>query len=86
MNKISNNRFLDAFLKLLLVSAIIHLSIIVVFLIITKNIKVLNYFNILDIDSFFPEVINGTLSQILSAGIVIFIYIVIFFFFTKSKR
>ena len=85
MNKIVTNRWLDAFLKLLLISAVIHFSIMVLALLINQNTLLLNFFDIIDLDLFLPGIINGTTNQILSAIVIIFLYIIIYLFFTKKS-
>ena len=83
--QISKNRCIDALLKFILFSAFVHIFLIIVFFVTNLDITLLNYFNILDIDLFFPNIASGFLSQILSILVMIFIYILIFLFFTKDS-
>lgn len=85
MTQLSKNRFLDSFLKFLLVSAVIHFIILMIITLKEMNIIYLNYFKILNINFFFKEIEQGILSQVISTIIVIIIYVVIFVFFTRKK-
>jgi len=50
---------------------------------IQKNVQVLNAFAILDLDAFLPELGRGLTNFILSYCMVILVYLLSFFFFTK---
>jgi uncharacterized RDD family membrane protein YckC len=80
------NRFLDALLKFIIISAVFHIILLIIFSIVTSDIIPLNYFNILELDLFFPNIIKGTLSQALSVVVMIVIYVLIYLFFTKKKK
>lgn len=84
--KINKHRLIDALKKLILFTAIIHLILLVFYSIIKYKIIYLNYFNILDLDLLFPKIINGFLSQIFSILIILIIYLIIFFKFTKTEK
>lgn len=79
------NRLWDAFLKLVLFSAGLHVVLLVVYSILHLNFLPLNYFNILDIDLFFPGIINGALSNILSVICIVAIYLLIYFNLTDKS-
>jgi len=82
MNK---KRLFQALKSLILFSAIFHLSILT-FLTITKlDLIYLNYFNILDLDVFFPEISKGAVSQLLSLLLALIVYTFIYFKFTKKN-
>jgi len=82
---ISENRYLDALLKLILLTAVIHVFVLIAAAVINADAVYLNYFNILDIDLFFPGIEQGMLSHFFSAVAMLIVYIVIYMFFTKSK-
>ncbi|MBU1975910.1 MAG: hypothetical protein KKG59_05900 [Nanoarchaeota archaeon] len=79
MIKIVNNKYVDALLKLMLVTAIIHMLILIPYAIINGKMILTNYFNILDADLLFPNIIYGLWSQILSGVIVVAIYLTFLF-------
>jgi hypothetical protein len=79
MRKISDNKYLDAMFKLMLVSASIHMIILIVFAIYTHNQLALNYFNILDIEFVFPSVVEGMKMNILAFLTALWIYLLFFF-------
>ena len=82
----TNNRYLDALLKLILLSAFTHLGILAVQFVRTGDAEILNYFNILDVDLFFPAIAVGPFSQVVSVLTIVGLYLVIVLFFTKPKR
>ena len=82
--KITCNRYLDALLKLILFSALVHIFILVIHAVREKDVSILNYFNILDMDFFFPGIADGVLSNVLSVGVMVVIF-GLFFWFTRGK-
>ena len=84
MFNIAKNRFLDALLKLMLLSAIVHAVLVVIFSFLTKDLEFLNYFYIIGLNLFFPNISMGITGQILSAATVVAFYTAIFLFFTKN--
>jgi hypothetical protein len=84
MNPISKNKWLEAIKNLLLFSAIIHVFLLILYSIRNWNAKPLNYFNILDLDLFFPKIADGFLSTMLSIIFVIIIYFT--FYFISSRK
>jgi hypothetical protein len=85
MIKIVKNRLLDALLKLMLVSAGLHVVVVVFFALIKNNIRVLNYFSIIGLDLFIPDLSTGFVSHIIAILITLVLYLVILFFFTEKN-
>ena len=85
MIQMLKNRYLDSFLKFFLISAIIHIVILLFITIKERDIVYLNYFHILNINLFFKGVEVGILSQVISIVLMVIIYIIIFLFFTRKK-
>lgn len=83
---ITKNRYLDSFLKLLLVSAIIHFTLLVGYSIIHLELTPLNYFHILAIDLFFPSIMSVKYINYISAIPVIIIYVLAYIYFTGNNR
>ncbi|MBI2628826.1 hypothetical protein HYW74_01970 [Candidatus Pacearchaeota archaeon] len=84
MNSIVKNKYFDAFLKLMLLSAIIHVALLIVYSLFTQNFIILNYFNILDFDLIYSGIAEGITNFFISGLVVVIIYIVILKFFTKK--
>lgn len=84
--KITKDRRFDALKKTILFSAAIHLILLLIYSIIKRDFIYVNYFNMLDLELLFPDIIKGTLSQIFSAMIMATIYFVMYFFFTKGRK
>jgi len=78
--RIVNCRYLDALLKLILFSALVHIVILVIHAVRERDFSVMNYFNILDLDFFFPGIEEGVLSNVLSVVVMVVIYGVMFWF------
>jgi len=75
--KIVKNKYLNALFLLMLFSAIVHMLIIFYFAVISNNLYILNYFNILDLDLFFPDVFNSVSGNVFSVLFVLTIYLII---------
>jgi len=82
---ISKNRWIDTFMKLLLITAFVHFFNMLFILLIKHEYKQYNYFNMLDFEYWFPNIGNGILSDVIASTIVIVITLLIFFFYTKKK-
>jgi len=83
---ISKNRYLDAFLKFVLLTAVIHMFLLFAAAIMNADMAYLNYFNILDIDLFFPGVEQGLVSQLISIAAMALVYAVIYLYFTGKEK
>lgn len=83
MISLSRHRYLDAFLKLLLLSALLHGVVALPYALIFKDTAVLNYFHIVDLDVWFPQIIETTGGDPGSLAVWAIGYAVVFFLFTK---
>ena len=63
-------KILKSFSKFVLLTALLHIGVLIFRTIKEGNIKLLNYFSILDLNAFWPKIINGKLSDILSISIM----------------
>ena len=70
------SKYIKAIKNSLLFIAITHLIILIGWAIYTYNFKVLNLFNILDLELLFPNILNGFMSDIFSVLILVIIYII----------
>jgi len=75
--KIVKNKYLNALFVLMLSSAAAHMIILFFWAIKTRNLYVLNYFNILDIDFFYPNIFNSGWGNGVSFLAAILIYFLI---------
>lgn len=85
MMQISKNRFLDALLKLMLFSAMLHIVVLACVSVAQLNFSPLNYFSIVSLDVLFPAISDVPVSQGLSLLIVIILYTVILLGYTKKS-
>ncbi|HRZ85321.1 MAG TPA: hypothetical protein P5277_00935 [Candidatus Paceibacterota bacterium] len=86
MINIVKNRYLDSLLKLFLLSAIIHVILILIYTLISGDYQTINFFNILDIDLFIPLIKSSNLIFIIASITMIAIYLIIFLLFSKNKK
>jgi hypothetical protein len=70
------SRIIKSIQGVILVSASLHLAILLGYSLATLNPKVLNYFNILDFDLFFPSFVSSGLSDIFSVLIVVGLFVI----------
>lgn len=80
MKPIVKNPYLDALLKLMLLSAIIHMIVLVTYSILNGNVSHLNFFKIINIELFFPEIVNVDCYGLYSFVITIWLYIFLYYF------
>lgn len=74
-----------SFLNLFLFSAIMHVVILVVLMIKNNNVKCINFFKILGLDEFWPKIIEGNISDLISFLIMLGI-IAIFYLYESLKN
>ncbi|MBI3034345.1 hypothetical protein HYY72_04240 [Candidatus Woesearchaeota archaeon] len=84
MIMLSKNRVLDALLKFVVISAAVHLIVLAAYSLKTGQFTWLNYFKMIGIDLFFPNVLESPQATFLSMTTVAALYILIFFLFTKK--
>jgi len=75
--KIVQNKYLNALLVLMLLSAAVHMLVVVCFALSSKDPYILNYFNIMEIDILIPGFLNSPAGNIFSlvfaGGLYLFI-------------
>lgn len=77
--KIVNNKYLNALLLLMLFSAIVHMAVLFCWFLVSKDIYIFNYFNILNLNYFYPESSDNLWWNVSSVFAVILIYLLILF-------
>jgi hypothetical protein len=78
------NKYINAFILLVLFSAAIHIMLLTVFAVISNDISVLNFFNIISLNYFMEGMFNGMLSTLLSFVVVLILYGCMLFVSTKK--
>jgi hypothetical protein len=84
MIRIAKNRILDALLKFILVTALIHLSVMAVYSIVTWDFGLWNYFRIINLNLFVPGSVLGPVSMAVSAALMATGIMAMYFFYTKG--
>jgi len=85
MNKLFSNRYVDALVKTIFIFGITHL-LILAFIAFRENVHVLNAFNILNLDTFLPDLGQGSANFVLSYGMVLGVYSLVFFSLTSRDK
>jgi len=80
MNK---RKVLETIKNFLVLSAITHILIVFIYSVIIADFSLFNFFKFLGLDLFFPRIVTGTLSHIVSFLIVIDSLLSIHFIFVK---
>ena len=75
--KIVKNKYINALFILMLFSAIAHMFILFWWALKSANLYALNYFNILDLDLFYPNIFNSLSGAVFSVMLAIVIYLII---------
>lgn len=80
-------KILKSFLRFVLLTALLHIGVMIFRVFREGNIKLLNYFAILDLNTFWPGIIEGKWSDILSIllMLIIFLSFLIFSLIKKVK-
>ena len=86
MKSVLNNKYVAALKNLMLFTAIIHMIIVTIYSAINLNLLKFNFFDILDLDLFFPDIITGSLNRILATGSAVIIYCLFLFFGIRKVR
>jgi hypothetical protein len=77
MITIVKNKYLNTLLLLMLFSAVAHMVVVLFIAVVDWNVAALNYFQIINLDYFFPVLSSGFWSDIAAAATVAALYIII---------
>lgn len=80
------SRVIKAFVGLMLLSAIIHLTTLAIYYTKTGDGDPLNFFSIIGFNLFFPQLITSHFAPLYSVAATASLYLIIFFFFTHENR
>lgn len=86
MKSITRKSLWKAFKWLVLLSACTHLVLLFISFLQTQDITLINYFNIIDLDLFIPNIENGIVSQIFSLWIIILLYYILYWYYHDSNK
>lgn len=84
MNKLS--LCLQAFIKLMLVSAVIHLVVLAIYFGLTQDSVPLSFYSIVGLNLFFPYLVTGPFANFYSILTIVIVYCIILFFFNHENR
>lgn len=68
-------KILESFLKFVLLTALLHIGVMIFRVFKEGNVKLLNYFAILDLNAFWPEITEGLWSDVLSIVLMLIIFL-----------
>jgi len=80
------NRFLNTLVKFILFSAVLHILLLAIAFVFKRDLTAVNYFNVVGLNLFFPEIGQGLASQIFSLLTMVVIYGLIFFVSNKKTN
>jgi len=80
------NKYIEALAKTMLFCASVHMAILFYKTLQTGDINILNLFNILDLELFFPGIETGQTNFFLSGILFVIIYSIMFFYFHPKKK
>ncbi len=83
---LNNNKFFKGLKNIMLLSAVFHMIMITVYSITKSNTVKFNFFDILDLDLFFPKIASGIISQISSIFTFVIFYSLIVFLISLRRR
>jgi hypothetical protein len=79
-------RYIDAFVKLMILSSVLHLTTIAIYFLMTHDTRPLNFFSIIGTDLLFPSIAISPYADIYSLSAIVILYSVLYFFFTHESR
>lgn len=82
----SYNKFLQAFLYLMLISAGLHIFVVCVHFLQSGVVTSFNFFRIIELQIFYPNFVASVRGQYFAAGAAFFVYIFSFLFLAKHKK
>ena len=80
------NRFLQALIYLMFISAALHMCILFVYIILSKDATPANFFSIIGLNLFYPAFVASSLGYFLSYVVSGAIYIAGYLFLTNTKK
>jgi hypothetical protein len=83
MHKLVKNPYVDALVKALLISAIVHFIFLLAYAFMHQDASVLHFFSIIGIDRFFPEI--TTEPWTIEAATLMFILLYVWIFYKDSN-
>lgn len=85
MSPLRTNRFIQAFLYLMLISAALHVCILIIHFIVTLDPSSLNLFEIIGLNLFYPVFVSSIFGNYLSVIVTLGIYFLAYIFLTPKK-
>ena len=79
-------RVVDAFVKLMVLSSIIHISTVAIYFFTTHDIAALNFFWIIGTNLLFPSILTSQFATMYSLGAMITLYTILYMYFTHENR
>ena len=79
-------KILKSFLKFVLLTALIHIGVLIFTSIKNGNIKFLNYFQILGLTEFWPKITKGWISDLISMSTMVIIFSVFLIIGLRENR
>ena len=75
--KIVKNKYINAVLLMMILSATVHISILFAIALVSGDLYVLNYFNTISLTYFYPDFLNSFLGNIIAFVFMVCMYVII---------
>lgn len=86
MNSIVKNRYIDTLLKLMLLSAVIHMIVLAVYSVSNNDFTSFNFFTIVGLDLLFPQIVANDCQYLYSFVTVLCLYILLYYFLNSKNK
>lgn len=86
MIDVKANRFIQALVKLMFLSAFVHVVLLIISWITRGGSDELYFLNIVGVNLYYPSFVNSEIGHMTSVFLMIALYTVIYFFFTHESR
>lgn len=79
-------KYINAFVKLMIFSAVLHLTTLAVYFLKTGDGVPLNFFSVVGLNLFFPFLVTSPFAGIYSTAAIVSLYTILYFFFSNESR
>jgi hypothetical protein len=86
MKQLHENRYIDAFIKTILLFAGIHIVLLAVHAVVHQRYESLNLFHILQLNLFFPEIVYGGSWFVLGIVVLVAVYSIMYTYYSKHSK
>lgn len=71
--------------RLMILSASVHVAATTVYAVVQRDVSVLHYFRLIELDLLFPNILNAPYSWVLATGILLVLYALLVWYTIRNK-